>query len=321
MTATIGRMAQEPSLRLERFLTQSTRWLGLLSRLTLVDSSVYCGITCSTSSEGSKWPGSSSARSTHAQRSSRRLSDRPQAMGGKWNTGVLEHDDEFFIFANVGIAGSTGHDYDNRWEGEPPPMVPPAAISPPPADGCRDCWSQDAAFMSSGGTLRKGPSSTPAKPRPRSQEDTTPVEILWSFSNPTPPESSYLPSHAHQDLFLPPTHFDRLLTSLKFRKNLILQGPPGTGKTFIARRIAWCLIGHEDNGPIEMVQFHQSYAYEDFVQGFRPTDTERELRPSSLASSTAFANARAPTRRSLTSSLSTRSTAATCRASSANFSC
>ncbi len=83
---------------------------------------------------------------------------------------------------------------------------------------------------------------------------------------------SYLPTHAHQDLFLPPTHFTRLLTSLKSRKNLILQGPPGTGKTFIARRLAWCLNGHEDNDPIEMVQFHQSYAYEDFVQGYRPNE-------------------------------------------------
>ena len=76
---------------------------------------------------------------------------------------------------------------------------------------------------------------------------------------------------AHQDLFIPRDHFARLLTSIQSRKNLILQGPPGTGKTFIARRIAWCLIGRQDNGPIEMVQFHQSYAYEDFVQGYRPT--------------------------------------------------
>ena len=86
------------------------------------------------------------------------------------------------------------------------------------------------------------------------------------------PTATYTTKDAHQDLFIPPTHFNRLLTSLKRRKNLILQGPPGTGKTFIARRIAWCLIGHKDNDPIEMVQFHQSYAYEDFVEGFRPTD-------------------------------------------------
>ena len=86
------------------------------------------------------------------------------------------------------------------------------------------------------------------------------------------PDARYTPDVAHEDLFLPPTHFNRLLTSIKSRKNLILQGPPGTGKTFIARRIAWCLIGHKDDNPIAMVQFHQSYAYEDFVQGFRPTD-------------------------------------------------
>ncbi len=93
--------------------------------------------------------------------------------------------------------------------------------------------------------------------------------LMWFTGYPPPP---YLPTHAHQDLFIPRDQFDRLLTSIRSRKNLILQGPPGTGKTFIARRIAWCLIGHKDNDPIEMVQFHQSYAYEDFVQGFRPTD-------------------------------------------------
>ena len=117
----------------------------------------------------------------------------------------------------------------------------------------------------------------------------SPIKELWQESAPAEPPSkakrvrekkpavyptvTYLPTHAHQDLFLPSTHFDRLLTSIKSRKNLILQGPPGTGKTFIARRIAWCLIGHKDDGPIEMVQFHQSYAYEDFVEGFRPTET------------------------------------------------
>ena len=75
------------------------------------------------------------------------------------------------------------------------------------------------------------------------------------------------------DLFVEEAQLLRILDSIALRKNLILQGPPGVGKTFIARRIAWCLIGRRDSRPVEMVQFHQSYAYEDFVQGWRPTET------------------------------------------------
>ena len=73
-------------------------------------------------------------------------------------------------------------------------------------------------------------------------------------------------------LFLEDRQFRQILDSISLRKNLILQGPPGVGKTFIARRVAWCLMGHKDHECVEMVQFHQSYAYEDFVQGWRPTE-------------------------------------------------
>ena len=79
--------------------------------------------------------------------------------------------------------------------------------------------------------------------------------------------------NALRDLFLEETQLSRILDSIALRKNLILQGLPGVGKTFIARRIAWCLIGRREPRFVEMVQFHQSYAYEDFVQGWRPTET------------------------------------------------
>ena len=75
-----------------------------------------------------------------------------------------------------------------------------------------------------------------------------------------------------EDLFLPKEQFERIIGSLTLRKNLMLQGPPGVGKTFIAKRIAWHLAGRKDPGIVNMVQFHQSYAYEDFVQGWRPTE-------------------------------------------------
>ena len=97
------------------------------------------------------------------------------------------------------------------------------------------------------------------------------ARLVGSKRSVAEPEATYTDTHAQQDLFIDPGHFTRLVESIKSGKNLILQGPPGTGKTFIARRIAWCLIGREDSEPIEMVQFHQSYAYEDFVEGFRPT--------------------------------------------------
>lgn len=55
------------------------------------------------------------------------------------------------------------------------------------------------------------------------------------------------------------------------KKNIILQGPPGVGKTFIARKLAYSIMREVRDANIEMVQFHQSYSYEDFIQGIRPT--------------------------------------------------
>ena len=105
---------------------------------------------------------------------------------------------------------------------------------------------------------------------------------LWLIGHPVPlpngegahPESDgYTSTEACKDLFIPCRDFERFLHLMRTRRNLILQGPPGTGKTFMAHRIAWCLIERKDSAPIEMVQFHQSYAYEDFVQGYRPTES------------------------------------------------
>jgi len=55
-------------------------------------------------------------------------------------------------------------------------------------------------------------------------------------------------------------------------RRLLFQGPPGTGKTFVAERLARVLTADGEERT-ELVQFHPSYAYEDFVEGIRPRVT------------------------------------------------
>ena len=89
----------------------------------------------------------------------------------------------------------------------------------------------------------------------------------------TPRVEPYDVTMAMGDVFLDETQLQRILDAIALRKNLVLQGPPGVGKTYIARRIAWVLLGAKDSTRLEFVQFHQTYSYEDFVQGWRPTDS------------------------------------------------
>lgn len=80
----------------------------------------------------------------------------------------------------------------------------------------------------------------------------------------------YTIEDALDGLFLDEATFREWLRQWKDGKNFILQGAPGVGKTFVARRLAYAIMQEEDRNRVNLVQFHQSYGYEDFVQGIKP---------------------------------------------------
>ncbi|WGK70379.1 AAA family ATPase [Candidatus Haliotispira prima] len=71
--------------------------------------------------------------------------------------------------------------------------------------------------------------------------------------------------------FIEQEKLEKMLRRLQTKKNLILQGPPGTGKTWLAKRLAFALIGQKNGSKVRAVQFHPNLSYEDFVRGWRPS--------------------------------------------------
>ena len=95
---------------------------------------------------------------------------------------------------------------------------------------------------------------------------------MIEHSNTTPATSvrPYDKESFLRDVFMGKSDYDCLKSVLLRKKNVILQGAPAVGKTFAARRLAWSIMGKRDNDHIKLIQFHQSYSYEDFVMGYKP---------------------------------------------------
>lgn len=94
------------------------------------------------------------------------------------------------------------------------------------------------------------------------EPDTTPAQL--------PP---YDKTDFLKEVYMTEGRYERLRTLLGRKKNVILAGPPGVGKTFAAKRLAYSIMGKKDPDRVQMIQFHQSYSYEDFMMGYRPTES------------------------------------------------
>jgi len=113
------------------------------------------------------------------------------------------------------------------------------------------------------------------------------VKELFSLSNSATDnqnsvENDMYPSYSEEnflkEVYITKEKYETLKKLLKNKKNVILQGAPGVGKTFVAKRLAYSIIGNMDTSRVKMVQFHQSYGYEDFIMGYRPSGSSFDIK-------------------------------------------
>jgi hypothetical protein len=100
----------------------------------------------------------------------------------------------------------------------------------------------------------------------------TPEELDDVDTQPEIDYPAYSSADFLSDVYMNEQDYKTLVNVLKMKKNIILQGAPGVGKTFTAKRLAYSIIGAKNPDRVQMIQFHQSYSYEDFIEGYRPTE-------------------------------------------------
>ena len=105
----------------------------------------------------------------------------------------------------------------------------------------------------------------------------TEEQIDAGFDEEYKPEQ-YTKANFLADVFMTEVQYEQLKRLLFYKKNIILQGAPGVGKTYLAKKLAYSILGEKNDNYIEMVQFHQNYSYEDFIMGYKPNGDGFELK-------------------------------------------
>lgn len=101
---------------------------------------------------------------------------------------------------------------------------------------------------------------------------------LYNIIRELNPTATYMvyPEYSKEDflkeVYFDSEEYDELRELIETRKNVVLQGPPGVGKTYIAKKMAYSILGKKDSGKILNIQFHPNYSCDEFIEGFRPDD-------------------------------------------------
>ena len=122
---------------------------------------------------------------------------------------------------------------------------------------------------------RQKPATTADIPDSTPPDEKTKDQTVEGMSSPEPYN---IDSIVNDGCFIKKAKLEEILSGWERKKNIILQGPPGSGKTWLAKKLAWALIGKKATEQLKVVQFHPNLSYEDFVIGYRPqSDGNLEL--------------------------------------------
>ena len=125
----------------------------------------------------------------------------------------------------------------------------------------RDAWLYKHSGTYDPQGVNAGPVTVGEDEQDFEPEDGAPIAPIVPYS---------LDDIVEDGCFISRDRLESILERLRSKKNLILQGPPGTGKTWLARKLAFALIGERNESKVRSVQFHPNLSYEDFVRGWRP---------------------------------------------------